>query len=331
MRSAPRHPFPPRPSLGAPCPLAEVSGRLRGHSARGVSRPMSRRINTLTSIMDDGPRPCQLAVNSISDDTAQLLYTQTGLGNSDDPFKLANFLNKGGKVIWYHGGSDSLITPFRSFWFYEQLASLNGGYSPTQNNVRMFIVPGMGHCGGGVAPNSFDTLQALHNWVTKGVAPEGIVATAGATGPNPGRTMPLCKFPEEASYSGSGNNDRFQLDLQGQRHAHATSWQQRNGCGRGSGNGASIPHRDPDRPQRSVTTGGGAHRDRAPRPRSPGCGRRPYQREERRGQMRQTTTEEARLDERNAMSSSAARQATLGSAVHGSRCGPSPSPWSSKK
>ena len=69
----------------------------------------------------------------------------------------------------------------------------------------MFIEPGMGHCGGGVAPNSFDTLQALHNWVTKGVAPEGIIATAPATGPHPGRTMPLCKFPEEASYSGSGD------------------------------------------------------------------------------------------------------------------------------
>ena len=66
--------------------------------------------------------------------------------------------------------------------------------------MRLFIVPGMGHCGGGLAPNSFDTLQALDNWVTNGVAPEGIVATA----PN-GRTMPLCKFPEEASYSGSGD------------------------------------------------------------------------------------------------------------------------------
>jgi tannase/feruloyl esterase len=90
--------------------------------------------------------------------------------------------------------------PFRSIWFYEQLASLHGGYGLTQDSVRLFIVPGMGHCGGGVAPNSFDTLQALHNWVTKDVAPEGIVATA-----TNGRTMPLCKFPEEARYLGSGD------------------------------------------------------------------------------------------------------------------------------
>ena len=105
-------------------------------------------INILTSTMT-GPRRCRLRPTRYPMRPRSLLYTQTGSGNSDDPFKLANFLKKGGKVIWYHGGSDSLITPFRSFWFYEQLASLHGGYGPTQDSVRMFIVPGMGHCGGG--------------------------------------------------------------------------------------------------------------------------------------------------------------------------------------
>jgi feruloyl esterase len=154
-------------------------------------------------VNDDWPERVSATGNTISDATAALLYAQAGLGNSDDPFTLANFLRKGGKVIMYHGGSDSLITPFRTFWYYEQLASLHGGYRPTQNSVRLFIEPGMGHCGGGSTqtPNSFDTLQALHNWVTKGVAPEGIVATA-----TNGRTMPLCKFPEEASYLGGDVN-----------------------------------------------------------------------------------------------------------------------------
>jgi feruloyl esterase len=151
-------------------------------------------------VNNDWPEKVSAAGNVISDATLALLLERTGAGNSDDPFKLANFLKKGGKVIMYHGGSDSLITPFRSFWFYQQLASLNGGYGKTQDSVRLFIVPGMGHCGGGIAPNSFDTLQALHNWVTKGAAPEGIVATA-----TNGRTMPLCKFPEEARYLGSGD------------------------------------------------------------------------------------------------------------------------------
>ena len=156
--------------------------------------------NQSFDVNNDWPVTVSATRNVIPDATLALLSQRTGAGDSDDPFKLANFLNKGGKVIMYHGGSDPLDSSFQSIWFYEELASLHGGYRHTQDSARLFIVPGMGHCGGGVAPNSFDTLQALDNWVTNGVAPEGIVATA----PN-GRTMPLCKFPEEASYSGSGD------------------------------------------------------------------------------------------------------------------------------
>src|SRR5262249_36943349 len=116
------------------------------------------------------------------------------------PSSWRNFLNKGGKVILYHGGSDPLVSPFESIWFYEELASLHGGYRHTQDSVRLFIVPGMGHCGGGGAPGSFDTPPALRNWGANRVPPEG----GGATAPN-GRTMPFCKFPGEASYSGSGD------------------------------------------------------------------------------------------------------------------------------
>jgi Tannase and feruloyl esterase len=156
--------------------------------------------NQSFDVNNDWPLKVSAAGSVIPDATLALLSQRTGAGNPDDPFKLANFLNKGGKLILYHGGSDPMISSFHSIWFYEELASLHGGYHHTQESARLFIVPGMGHCGGGVAPNNFDTLQALDNWVTNGVAPEGIVATA----PN-GRTMPLCKFPEEASYSGSGD------------------------------------------------------------------------------------------------------------------------------
>ena len=209
ISTAPTYPNSPEPwntaQLGQPLPTGGGLGPSAWSLGEGGIKTYIEE-NQHFDVNDDWPQTTSATANSISDATAALLYAQAGAGNSDDPFTLANFLNKGGKVIWYHGGSDSLITPFRSFWFYEQLASLHGGYGPTQNSVRMFVVPGMGHCGGGVAPNSFDTLQALHNWVTKGVAPDGIVATAPATGPNPGRTMPLCKFPEEASYLGGNVN-----------------------------------------------------------------------------------------------------------------------------
>jgi feruloyl esterase len=155
--------------------------------------------NQSFDVNNDWPVTVSAAGNVIPDATLALVNQRTGAEGSNDPFKLANFLNKGGKVIMYHGGSDPVLSPFMSIWFYEELASLHDGYRHTQDSARLFIVPGMGHCGGGVAPNSFDTLQALDHWVTN-VAPEGIVATA----PN-GRTMPLCKFPEEARYSGSGD------------------------------------------------------------------------------------------------------------------------------
>ena len=153
--------------------------------------------NESFDVNNDWPETVSPVANVVSDATLALLRERRAQATADDPFKLANFLNKGGKVILYHGGSDPLISPFRSTWYYEYLASLHGGYAPTQDSARLFMVPGMGHCGGGIAPNSFDTLQALDKWVTR-CAPRKV---SSATATN-GRTMPLCKFPEEASYSG---------------------------------------------------------------------------------------------------------------------------------
>jgi feruloyl esterase len=212
IATAPPSPTAAEPWGAATCPYATCGGL--GPSAWSLGEVGIKAYveeNQFFDVNPNGPTPnwpqtVSATGNTVSPATVALLYAQTGLGDAEDPYKLMKFLHKGGKVVWYHGGSDSLITPFRSFWFYEQLASVMGGYDRTQDSVRLFIEPGMDHCGGGVSPNSFDTLQALDKWVTKGVAPEGILATAPtSTLPSSGRTMPLCKFPEEASYSGSGN------------------------------------------------------------------------------------------------------------------------------
>ncbi len=215
IATAPASPTAAEPWGVPSCPYATCGGR--GPSAWSLGEVAIKAYveeNEFFDVNPNGPTPnwpetVSAAGNTIPDATLALLVAQRGQGDADDPHQLMNFVNKGGKVVWYHGGSDTLISPYRSTWYYEQLASLLGGYSPTQNSVRLFMVPGMDHCSGGVSPNSFDTLQALDNWVTKGVAPDAIVATAPATAtvplPHPGRTMPLCKFPEEASYSGSGD------------------------------------------------------------------------------------------------------------------------------
>ena len=132
-----------------------------------------------------------------------LLYDRLGPDIPDNPSKFGAFFGKGGKLLIYHGYDDLIISPYSSIWFYEDLAEQNGGYEKLQGHARLFMAPGMQHCTGGSGPNAFDTLSALEKWVEKGVAPDTIVASHSTNG-MVDRTMPLCKFPEQARYKGSG-------------------------------------------------------------------------------------------------------------------------------
>jgi feruloyl esterase len=120
------------------------------------------------------------------------------------------------KFLIWHNLSDEKLTPYMSVNYYKQLAKSHGGYGKLQQNVRLFLLPGTGHCSGGyapVGPGSFDALSAMEDWVEKGKAPDGLMATlyqptstGGSDFSKPqGRTMPLCKFPEMARYSGKGD------------------------------------------------------------------------------------------------------------------------------
>ena len=71
--------------------------------------------------------------------------------------------------------------------------------------VRLFNVPGMGHCSGGPATDQFDAFAAVVAWVEQGAAPDRIVATARDSTPWPGRTRPLCAYPSQARYTGTGS------------------------------------------------------------------------------------------------------------------------------
>ena len=72
--------------------------------------------------------------------------------------------------------------------------------------ARLFLVPGMNHCAGGPATDSFDGLAAIVEWVEKGAAPPRIEASARpGTMYFPGRTRPLCAYPSYARYDGSGS------------------------------------------------------------------------------------------------------------------------------
>jgi feruloyl esterase len=81
-----------------------------------------------------------------------------------------------------------------------------GGAAKTSNNIRLFLEPGMGHCGGGEGPNVFDKVGALEQWVEKDKAPDVMVASHLTNG-KVERTRPLCPYPQVAQYSGSGSID----------------------------------------------------------------------------------------------------------------------------
>jgi feruloyl esterase len=134
----------------------------------------------------------------------KLVYDRLAADIPDDPSRYGAFFANGGKLLIYHGYEDLIISPYSSIWFYEDLAEKNGGYEKLEGHARLFLVPGMQHCVGGSGPNTFDTLSALEKWVEKGVAPDAIPATH-STNNAVDRTMPLCKFPEEAHYKGSGD------------------------------------------------------------------------------------------------------------------------------
>jgi hypothetical protein len=116
---------------------------------------------------------------------------------------LSAYKGRGGKLLVYHGNSDPVFSSKDTIGYYKKLAAANGG--DASSFARLFLVPGMAHCSGGPATDSFDALTAIQNWVEKDTAPDTITAKAGAMTPWPNRTRPLCVYPKVAVYKGTGS------------------------------------------------------------------------------------------------------------------------------
>ncbi|MDH6594906.1 feruloyl esterase [Variovorax sp. TBS-050B] len=134
---------------------------------------------------------------------------------------IAAFKARGGKLITYMGWADPVVSPHDTIAYYEKVAARQGSLAATQDFFRLFMVPGMGHCGGGTGPTRFgnqggevqapsprnDLLAALDAWVEQGRAPEALVAHgegSGAAAP----TRLLCAYPKQARHDGAGPSDR---------------------------------------------------------------------------------------------------------------------------
>jgi feruloyl esterase len=138
-------------------------------------------------------------------DMALVDKAEAGLINARDP-DLKKFLSRGGKLIQYHGWADPQIPAPSSTQYYQSVLDTMGGAGKVMDGYRLFMVPGMNHCGGGPGTTSFDMLTALEQWVEKKQAPNQVEASRVVDG-KVERTRPLCPYPQVATYKGTGSTD----------------------------------------------------------------------------------------------------------------------------
>jgi feruloyl esterase len=117
---------------------------------------------------------------------------------------LAGFRKHGGKLIITYGWADTILQPMMGVNYYEQAVAKNGPRTP--EFLRLFMAPGVGHCGGGIGPDRHDSMTAMVNWVEKGKAPDSMVASRVVNN-QAVRTRPLCMYPQVARWSGQGSID----------------------------------------------------------------------------------------------------------------------------
>ena len=132
-----------------------------------------------------------------------------------NPTDLSRVKARGGKILVYHGVSDSIFSVNDTEAWYMNVQNANDG--DASDFARLFRIPGMGHCRRGPATDQFDAISVLVKWVEQGQAPDRIISRVRGAG-NPGgqnedlpanwspdRTRPLCPYPAVAVYKGSGD------------------------------------------------------------------------------------------------------------------------------
>jgi feruloyl esterase len=126
------------------------------------------------------------------------MVANAGFVDATDP-DLRAFKAHGGKLLLYAGWGDTGISPENTIYYYESVVEELG--AGQQDWMRLFLAPGMGHCGGGPGVNTFETINALEQWREHGLAPDELMGS----NPRTGLERPLCPYPEYAEYDGSGD------------------------------------------------------------------------------------------------------------------------------
>ncbi len=125
-------------------------------------------------------------------------------GYVNAPYDLSAFKARGGKLLLYHGWNDTAISPENTINYYQNVLQKMG---PKQDSwMRLYMVPGMNHCQGGVGPDQFNKMAIMERWRESNTAPEQILAEH-VTGASVDMTRPLCPYPQVATYKGTGSTN----------------------------------------------------------------------------------------------------------------------------
>ena len=152
------------------------------------------------------------ATFDVDKDLARAEQVNGGPPDAMDP-DISAFIERGGKLITYHGTIDGLIPYSNSVNYFESvLATL--GKDAVNDSARLYVVPGMSHCSGGDGAYAINWLAAMENWVEQGKAPTALPGThlvppqanaGGAPAAGNEFTRPICPYPEIPRYIGSGD------------------------------------------------------------------------------------------------------------------------------
>ena len=196
---------------GIPFPIPYVAQNTTQGATSAMylfSTPPDPSLNVFTASMDS----LNTGINAANSTFTQSAVEYMEASSTD----LDTFTAHNGKIIYFHGESDPVFSMYDTVNYYESLSSRYG--ATTQNFARLFLVPGMNHCSGGLHTlDSFDPLTAIVNWVEDGAAPASMIAgnsNPASVPPAPiytylpvTRTRPLCPYPQFAQYTGTGSSE----------------------------------------------------------------------------------------------------------------------------
>ena len=144
----------------------------------------------------------ELAALDVEKHAPQLEWIHNILDATDPD--LTGFRERSGKLLMYFGWADQSLNARMGVDYYESVLQKMGARTP--QFFRLFMQPGVFHCGGGVGPGSFEPLPVIVDWVEQGKAPDRITGAQVVNGKTV-RTRPLCPYPQTAIYKGSGSVD----------------------------------------------------------------------------------------------------------------------------